>query len=225
MNEVLKIKVGSKVAAIVHGVMAYDRSTDDLVTELDIPLFLDSLALKIAGVPAEDAYGALSYSLNARQVDTFRFLLGLEVNLDSEEYFLEAVPKAASTFSRSKLEAVEKLAAVSKSPRQSRWQTRRISERELVLPTLCLLEAGNRAWLHTAELIRRLTELLAPSDTDAKILTGRYDTYFSQKVRNLISHRDQDTSFIKQKLAEYNELRHSLRITDHGRAMIRALRA
>jgi hypothetical protein len=224
MNEALRIRVGLKAGSVLHAVMAYDRSTDDLVSELDIPFFLDSLALKIAEVPAKDRYGALSYPLNARQVDTFRFLLGLEVNLNSHEYFLEAVPKAVSTFSRSKLEAVELLTAVSTTLPLSRQRTRRISERELVVPTLRLLESGNRAWQQMTELIRRLTDLLTPSDTDASILAGQHDTYFSQKVRNLISHRDQETSFIKRGLADYSETRHSLRITDHGRSLVRALR-
>ena len=222
MNAIQKIRPGPEAAMVVHGILAYDAVTERLVAELDIPLFLDTLALKIAQVPAEDERGALSYPLNSRQVETFRFLLGLEVNLTSREYFLEAVSGPSEAFSRKKLKAV---AVFSAGSRGRGWQTRRISESELIVPTLCVLEASNMGSLSTGELIRQLTELLAPSGIDAKILEGRHDTYFARKVRNLISHRDHDGSFIRQGLAEYNDNRHSLMITDLGRSLVRALRA
>jgi hypothetical protein len=62
------------------------------------------------------------------------------------------------------------------------------SERELVLPTLALLDRYE-AGLTTSDLIRELTAILRPDGPDGEILTGRNDTYFSQKVRNLVSHR------------------------------------
>ena len=80
MNVLLKVKPPD-AAKIAHSVMAYDRVTEELDLELPIPLFLDTLALKIARVPPEDKYGALSYPLDARAVDTFRFLLGLGADL------------------------------------------------------------------------------------------------------------------------------------------------
>ena len=93
MNAIDKIRPGPEAATVVHGIMAYDSLTDELVVELGIPLFLDTLALKIAQVPAEDVLGALSYPLNSRQVETFKFLLGLEVDREfPARYFLEAMP-------------------------------------------------------------------------------------------------------------------------------------
>jgi hypothetical protein len=62
------------------------------------------------------------------------------------------------------------------------------NERELLLPALALLDASE-AGLTTSELIRELTVLLKPDGPDGEILAGRNDTYFSQKVRNLVSHR------------------------------------
>jgi len=132
------------------------------------------------------------------------------------------VPGPSEAFSRRKLEAV---AVFSAGFRDRGWQTRRISESELIVPTLRLLEASHNGSLGTADLIRRLTDLLAPSGIDADILEGRHDTYFSQKVRNLISHRDQDGSFIRQGLAEYSETGHSIMITSLGRSLVQALRA
>ncbi len=62
------------------------------------------------------------------------------------------------------------------------------TERELVLPALALLD-GSPAGLTTSDLIRELTLILKPDGQDWEILAGRNDTYFSQKVRNLVSHR------------------------------------
>jgi len=63
-----------------------------------------------------------------------------------------------------------------------------ISEAELILPSLFLLnEAENRA-LSTTELSLALRELLKPTDDDLAILKNRKDDKFSQKVRNLVSH-------------------------------------
>jgi hypothetical protein len=64
----------------------------------------------------------------------------------------------------------------------------RYSERELLLPALVLLDL-NQAGLTTSDLIRELTVILKPDGPDGEILAGRNDTYFSQKVRNLVSHR------------------------------------
>lgn len=63
----------------------------------------------------------------------------------------------------------------------------RISERELILPALFLIDV--RKTITTSDLIKELTALLQPAGTDAEILDGRQDTKFSQKVRNLVSHR------------------------------------
>ena len=61
---------------------------------------------------------------------------------------------------------------------------KRITEAELVLPTLYLMEQ-NGGSITTSELIPKLTELMKPQGTDAELLPNRGDTYFSQKVRNL----------------------------------------
>ncbi len=225
MNVVLKVKPLPDDAAVAHSVMAYDRSTDVLVSELPIPMFLDSLALKIAQVPAEDVYGAASYLLEAKQVDTFRFLLGLDVETQARHYFLEASQGVKPDFSKAKLEAVAALSHVSSLPRPRNWLTRRISESELIVPTLRLLEAKNGDWMTTSELVPSLSDLFGPSGADAEILAGRSDTYFSQKVRNMISHRHQTASFISQGMAEYSADQHGLRILDLGKSLVEALRS
>lgn len=64
---------------------------------------------------------------------------------------------------------------------------KRITEQELVLPSLYLMYSLNKH-IRTDELIKRLTELMHPTGIDAEILANRKDTHFSQIVRNLKSH-------------------------------------
>ena len=64
----------------------------------------------------------------------------------------------------------------------------RITESELVLPSLYLMTLNPQGCISTSELIRLLTQILKPKGIDAMILSNRNDTYFSQKVRNLKSH-------------------------------------
>ncbi len=63
----------------------------------------------------------------------------------------------------------------------------RITERELILPALFLISLRNG--IITSDLISELGNLLQPSGVDAEILDNRTDTKFSQKVRNLVSHK------------------------------------
>jgi hypothetical protein len=221
MNVLLKVRPPPDAAKIAHSVIAYDRATDEMDLELPIPLFLDTLAVKIARVPPEDKYAALSYLLEAKAVDTFRFLLGLDVDMLKREYFLESTVGHATGFGPRKLEAVELLTRVTPRPSYARTEKPRVSERELVVPTLRLLDDTDRGWMATSDIITRLTELFVPSGQDAAILDGREDTYLSQKVRNMVSHRDQPSSFIHWGLAHYE--RDGLRISDPGRSTVRAL--
>lgn len=64
----------------------------------------------------------------------------------------------------------------------------RITERQLVLPALYLMSKSENGFVSTSDLITGLTEVMHPTGIDARILSGRSDTYFSQKVRNLKSH-------------------------------------
>ena len=89
------------------------------------------------------------------------------------------------------------------------------SERELVLPTLALLDRYE-AGLTTSDLIRELTTILNPDGQDAEILTGRNDTYFSQKVRNLVSHR----TLVGSGFENYDPDRQHHSITPAGRSFL-----
>lgn len=67
-------------------------------------------------------------------------------------------------------------------------ETKRISEDDLIEPALFELNC-HKDGLTTGQLISLLTERMQPTGEDIEILFGRKDTRFSQKVRNLISHK------------------------------------
>ena len=63
-----------------------------------------------------------------------------------------------------------------------------ITEKELIVPALKLIAEQTKG-LSTTELINLLRQEINPVGRDAEILNGRNDDVFSQKVRNLISHK------------------------------------
>ncbi len=62
------------------------------------------------------------------------------------------------------------------------------SEKDLILPALKLISESQEG-MNTTELKERLRSTLKPCGHDLDILQGRNDDVFSQKVRNLISHK------------------------------------
>jgi hypothetical protein len=64
----------------------------------------------------------------------------------------------------------------------------RVTEIELILPSLFLMSLSSEGRITTSELIKKLRLILKPSGEDLEILAGRSDDKFSQKVRNLKSH-------------------------------------
>ncbi|HUN39247.1 MAG TPA: hypothetical protein VMU81_03040 [Acetobacteraceae bacterium] len=74
-----------------HRIVAYDRSTDRVAFEADVPALLAPVVFGIAGVAREDPTGAFSYSLDTQQVSAFASLLHFKATTDRLEYFLEPV--------------------------------------------------------------------------------------------------------------------------------------
>lgn len=91
---------------------------------------------------------------------------------------------------------------------------KRITESELILPSLYLMTLNPQGSIKTSELIPMLTQMLKPKGVDAEILDNRNDTYFSQKVRNLKSH---DT-LTRYGYAEYRDGTYF--ITNIGRELV-----
>lgn len=104
--------------------------------------------------------------------------------------------------------------------------TEGISEADLVVPALRLAAQRSDGKISTSDLIKGLTDIFQPAGKDAEIIPGRKDTYFSQKVRNLVSHREGEDSFIANEFADYysdGPRDGGIKITDAGRRLVRSL--
>ncbi len=75
-----------------------------------------------------------------------------------------------------------------------------------------------RQTLSTSQLIQRLSKRLKPTGKDAQFAKNRSDTYFSQKVRNLVSHRNQSTGLAARGIADYDKPSESWTLTKTGRS-------
>ena len=93
-------------------------------------------------------------------------------------------------------------------------ENNRITESELVIPSLYLMSLDKNGTISTSDLIVRLTNLFRPTGQDGMILANRNDTYFSQKVRNLKSHN----TLTKEGLVTYED--GIFQITDEGRKYV-----
>ena len=103
--------------------------------------------------------------------------------------------------------------------------SQRISEEKILIAVLQLLAKQEDKTLTTTKLIELLTLRFNPSGRDAEIIEGRSDTFFSQKVRNIVSHRHEDSGIVARGLATYNQERRpgSLTITPEGENYISTL--
>lgn len=63
-----------------------------------------------------------------------------------------------------------------------------ISEDKIATVALGIIQ--RKRIITTTELIGEIEQLMNPSGTDNDILSGRNDSKFSQRVRNLVSHRN-----------------------------------
>lgn len=96
----------------------------------------------------------------------------------------------------------------------------RIREADLVVPTLQILAARPNGFATTSDLIIELDNYFQPDGLGAAQLEGRRDSYFSQKVRNLVSHRGSSTSMETRGWATYDQVKEGWNITDAGRRFL-----
>lgn len=96
---------------------------------------------------------------------------------------------------------------------------KRIPEAELIIPTLEFLDAAENGEMQTTDLIRALEMMFDPEGEDRDILEGRSDTKFSQKVRNLKSHRTLEKAGLAVSIYR------GFRITPAGRKLIKSLKS
>jgi hypothetical protein len=97
-----------------------------------------------------------------------------------------------------------------------------VKEQDLIVPAL-KAAAAQGGFITTAKLIVELEQQFGPTGHDAQILDGRSDTHFSQKVRNLVSHRDASTSMFTRGLAVYDDALQDIRITTLGQQYLAKL--
>lgn len=97
----------------------------------------------------------------------------------------------------------------------------RIREADLYIPALRIANAYPGGFVSTADLILELEAIFNPTGVDAEILDERADTRFSQKVRNLVSHRkDNQSNFIRNGYADYDDVKKGIQITLKGRRLL-----
>ena len=99
----------------------------------------------------------------------------------------------------------------------------RIHEKDLYIPTLRIANSKAGGFITTSDLIGELEAVFNISGEDAEILDGRSDTKFSQIVRNMISHKNSESNFIAQGLAEHDEDKRGIRITSAGKEFLESL--
>ncbi len=99
----------------------------------------------------------------------------------------------------------------------------RIRERDLAIPALKAAAKKPDGCISTADLISELENFFKPAGRNASTLSGRQDSYFSQIVRNLISHRKSPNSIFAKGYAEYFDDRKGIKITERGKAFLNAI--
>lgn len=97
-----------------------------------------------------------------------------------------------------------------------------ISEPEIRRAALRELASSPDGTRSTSDLIQTLTVRMEPEGKDAELAQGRSDTYFSQKVRNLVSHRNQGPGLERMGYASYSIIKEGWTITELGKAYISA---
>lgn len=221
MNVALKVNRRPEVLTVEHSVMAYDRSTDALAGEWPVPMCLDSLALKIAGVPAEDARGAVSYPLNDQKAGVFGLLLGVEHPRANCEYFLEATHGLDPAFVPEKIGAFEILSGVIGGPKTTRDS---LTQGELAVPTICVLDACAPDWIGPPELASRLVNFLKGSGADSSIGLSDPSGQFAEKIKARVTAVSFRNLLVRRGLAMFDPIDCKLKISPEGHSVVQALR-
>ncbi|WP_296763184.1 hypothetical protein [Sediminimonas sp.] len=100
-----------------------------------------------------------------------------------------------------------------------------ISEQEIRDGALIALSASKSGRLTTTELIDILEKEMNPTGHDAELADNRSDTYFSQKVRNLVSHRNDGQGLESNGYAVYDSDYEGWEITESGKKRVQSFRS
>src|ERR1700730_8556446 len=81
---------GAIAMGATHRLVGYDRATDRMKVQFDIPAHLMPEAKRIANVPDDDPDAAWSYPLSKEKTRRVAKLIGAKVNCSEAEFFVEA---------------------------------------------------------------------------------------------------------------------------------------
>jgi hypothetical protein len=224
VNVVAPVRPAFDAVRITHRLVGYDRATDQLAVEIDIPPLLETLCFKIAAVAYDDPGAVFSYCLNLQRLEILAFLLDLVVDPDRLEYFLEPGGPNPANASPERLEALVSLQKLMPRPEPRDGYGIPISEHELAIPTLRLLQAGGDGWMMISEIAARLARLFKPMCLATRPAGQHGSADCIGSVEAMIAHRAESTSIFGAGLAQYDPTLQSLRLTDLGRAVISGLR-
>jgi hypothetical protein len=104
-----------------------------------------------------------------------------------------------------------------------------IPEASMIVPALTFARESIGGKIKTSDLILNMVALFKPTGKDAQIAKNRSDTYFSQKVRNLVSHKKSKSNLIGLGYADHFKIpgtrKGGIVITAAGRDFLKSLGA
>lgn len=104
-----------------------------------------------------------------------------------------------------------------------------VPEASMIVPALIFARGETGGKILTSDLIEKMVDLFKPTGKDAQICKNRSDTYFSQKVRNLVSHKKSKSNLIGLGYAEHFKVpgkrKGGVEITAAGRLFLKSMGA
>ena len=79
------------MSAVTHSLVGYDRLSERMAEEFDVPDAILPRAKELAGVPANDPDAIMCYPLDASGAHDLADLLKARIDTERRDYFLEGV--------------------------------------------------------------------------------------------------------------------------------------
>ena len=83
------------MSGIEHSLVGYDRLTERVAEQFDVPQAILPMAKKLARVPVDDTDAIMCYPLDARAARDLAALLNAKIDTDLRDYFLEGFEEPA----------------------------------------------------------------------------------------------------------------------------------
>jgi hypothetical protein len=77
------------MSGVTHSLVGYDRGSERVAEEVDVPAAVLAQAKKLARVPADDPDAIMCYPLDASAARSLARLLQTGVDIERRDYFLE----------------------------------------------------------------------------------------------------------------------------------------